>query len=314
MDKPSPLDDLFPPHRFGGTDNSRSRDTDSFFDYLLRTTPYTLPTSPASSEIPNLAPPPPPPPAPPKPKQWTRNYLQNEIIRRIDMRANALQRRLGAITRGLTMPDLDRIPVGSGRQFELAIMFLDIVGFTKLPNANFEDQRNTLAMLHLFTGEMMQISREYTGVFEKNTGDGMMAYFGTETKDAVESVRRAVDAALVMNYVHHNHINPLFLSKGWPAINFRIAIDYGPVTVARVGARSGLSSFVAIGDTANTACRLMRLLPNGGIALGHRAAELIPQEWQRTCVNLGPIKDSYWPNGEPYGGWELGHRLSYPLR
>jgi adenylate cyclase len=328
LDKPSFLDDIFPPYKPGSGQGPTSRDTNKFFEHLLephkRTPPAQLRPPESSAlrdnpflpEIPSLAPPIVPQPVvqPPKPRQWTRRYLQNEIIRRLDARTTSIQRRLSSVTRGLTMPELERIPVGSGRQFELAIMFIDICGFTKLPNITYEDQKKILTVLNIFTGEMMHISRDYTGIFEKNTGDGLMAYFGTETRDPADSVRRAADAALVMDYVHYNHINPWLRANGYPTINFRIAIDYGPVTIARIGAPSGLSAFVAIGRTANTANRLMRLLPNGGIALGDHAAALLPEEWQATCMALGPIADSNLPNGDPYLGWELRHRLSYPLR
>lgn len=316
MDKSSFFDHFLNP------DKRASQDASSFLDEIVRRSPQLdsenpgLIPQPRSIGIPDFSPPAPlqTPSAPPRPKQWTRRYLQGEIIRRIDARSRDVLDRLRTVVHGRTMPQLEGLPIGSARQFELVVMFIDICGFTKLPNSTPEDQKKVLVVLSMFTGEMMQISRDYTGVFEKNTGDGMMAYFGTDTRSPEESVKRATDAALVMYYVHHNHVNPWFLANGYPQINFRIAIDYGPVTIARIGAQRGLSALVAIGSTANTANRLMRLLPTGGIALGQHAAELLPQEWQAACTSLGPIADSFLPNGQPKYGWALGHRLTYPLR
>ncbi len=71
------------------------------------------------------------------------------------------------------MPDRDQVTIGSGRRFDLAVLFLDICGFSSRPNWTSEEQGQMLAVMNIFMAEMLNIVRDFGGTYEKNTGDGL---------------------------------------------------------------------------------------------------------------------------------------------
>ncbi len=250
----------------------------------------------------------------PKPvSKWTRRYL-GEIIDRGRKRIGALEDRIGGVTAGRTMPDLDQVTIGSGRRFKLALFFLDICSSSARPNWTEEEQKQVLSVMNVFMAEMINIARDFGGTYEKNTGDGLMVYFGEEAHSDPDRVQPAVEAAVVMHYVNDNLMTPWFNQVGWQPVRFRVGIDLGPVTIARVGIRGDENSFVAIGTPANIACKLMRLIPDGGICIGHDVYTNLPRNWSKSCV-LSPQRTGfvYVKTGLPYPGWHLNHRLGQPL-
>ena len=117
------------------------------------------------------------------------------------------------------------------------------------------DQDKVLKLLNLFMAEMLHVVRALRGDFEKNTGDGMMAYF----KDGAESecAQRAVDAAVTMHCYNDQVISPRLKTNGLPEVRFRVGIETGLVTIANVGVRGDHHSLVAIGNVPNVACKLL---------------------------------------------------------
>ena len=248
------------------------------------------------------------------PSKWNTTYVE-EIVARGRKRIEVLNERLSGITRGRAMPDLDQVTIGSGRRFErLAVLFLDICAFSSRKNYTEEEQRRVLAVMNIFMAEMINIVRDFGGTFEKNTGDGLMAYFGEVAQSYSESVRPAVEAALVMHYVNDNFMTPWFpQGLGIDPIRFRVGIDVGPVTIARVGTAGENNSIVAVGTPANIACKLMSLIPDGGVAIGNDVYRALPTNWETTCSpcenNSGFV---YTADNRPYLGWQLNHRLEAP--
>lgn len=211
------------------------------------------------------------------------------------------------------MPDLDQVTIGSGKQFWLSVLFLDIVEFSRRPSGTFEEQKSVLATLNIFMAEMLNIVRDFGGTFEKNTGDGLMAYFGTEGGTEDDKVASAVFASTVMHYVNDNLLTPRLISLELPAVHFRIGIDFGPVTIGRVGIRGNENAFVAIGATANIAHKIMRLIPEGGICVGNDVYLHLPSGWNTACQVISqPTGFVYVKTQEPYKAHLLTHRLMTP--
>ena len=82
-----------------------------------------------------------------------------------------------SVTSGRTVPSADDLVIGSGRRLKAAVMFLDISRFSSRSSEESRDQDSNLIMLMLFFSEMVRIAEDYGGTVEKNTGDGLMAYF-----------------------------------------------------------------------------------------------------------------------------------------
>jgi class 3 adenylate cyclase len=253
---------------------------------------------------------------PTNPSKWSKSFKQR-IIERLLKRRNVLDERINAVVQGRTVPDLDDVSIGSGSQCPLAILFLDICGFSTLPNWFPQEQKRVLALMNLFMAEMISIVREFEGHFEKNTGDGLMAYFGEGAKSDADRVKPAVEAATVMHYFNDNVLGPYLESTKIPKLRFRVGIDVGPVTLARIGVKSADSdynSMVAIGTTANVACKLMNLIPDGGICVGEHAYRSLPNDWAMRCTRSDrPTIFVYVATQQPYPGWVLDYRLTEPL-
>lgn len=250
--------------------------------------------------------------APAQPDKWTKAYVQN-IIDRCNKRIRTLQDRTSELPLGQKTPELDQVVIGGGKHYWLSVLFLDISSFSSWPSGNHAEQVVVLQILNVFMAEMMNIVRDFGGTFEKNTGDGLMAYFGTDTKDELEAVRQAVHCAVVMHYVNDILISPWLASNGgWP-IHFRAGIDCGEVTIGRVGVPGGLNAFVAIGSTANSACKIMDMIPGPGICVGELVQQRLPRNWsrhaQRITQSTGFV---YVASQQPYPAYRLDYRLAVP--
>lgn len=250
---------------------------------------------------------------PGSPSKWTQRYLE-EIIARGRRRVEVLQDRIKGVTAGRVMPDRDDITIGGGKRFELAVLFLDICGFSSRLNWTPQEQNTMLGIMNVFMAEMLSIVNDFEGTYEKNTGDGLMAYFGENATTEAERVKPAVEAALVMHFFNDQILTPWLKSQNVQPLSFRVGIDHGPVTIARVGIRGENSSRVAIGTTANIACKLMNRIPNGGICIGDNMYKNLPHNWGQSCRQCDqPSGFVYVVSKLPYPAWELNHRLTAPI-
>ena len=186
----------------------------------------------------------------------------------------------------------------------MAVLFLDICGFSGRPLETVEEQEATLRYFALFFTEMIRIAEDYGGTIEKNTGDGLMAYFEDDCATSRDSgTKRAVACALTMMEATERLINPAIRNGGGDAITFRIGVDHGYVTVARLGAARRFGSLVAIGATANVACKMLAHAQPGEILLGQCAYTQLPYRWKVDWCKLAKL-DTGWVfrgTGRPYG-------------
>src|SRR6266446_4760596 len=117
-----------------------------------------------------------------------------------------------------------------------------------------------------------------------------------------------------MHYFNDQLLTPWLKAQNVQPLNFRVGIDDGPVTIARVGNRGQESSLVAIGTTANIACKLMNRIPNGGICIGDNVYRNLPNNWTGSCRQCDqPSGFGYVVTQAPYSAWELNYRLTAPF-
>ena len=221
------------------------------------------------------------------------DYWQRQIerIERLRMKINS-RPRIGA---GQSIPEDDDLSIGNGKCLQMAIMFIDICGFSSRPMETIEEQDLTLRVLNLFFSEMIRIAEEYNGTVEKNTGDGLMIYFDNEGEISAEGgAKRAVAAALTMMAANEHLINPILRATPLASeVNFRISIDYGQVTIARLGSPRRFTSNTAIGTTANFASKMLHHAKAGDIILGENARNQLPSDWQTNWTELLPISTGW---------------------
>lgn len=233
-------------------------------------------------------------------------------------RTGASQRRIQAqrttIFAGRVIPDPADLPIGLGRRLETAILFLDISGFTHRPSESAREQDIQVRILSLFFSEVIRIVGDYGGIVEKNTGDGVMAYFASSA--GPRDVRhRAVACAMTMFHAADQFINPIIENSGLQRIDFRICIDHGWITVARLGAARRFNHIVAVGTSANRTSKMLGHAMAGEIMIGDAVLAGLPTAWLEDHVSGTGIDTGwYYPDGTQYGFWLFGGRWNVPTR
>ena len=145
-------------------------------------------------------------------------------------------------------------PLGPVRRETVAVLFADIVGFTRMAERMAPEA--VVAMLREFHKLMAAEIFACGGTVEKYIGDAILAVFGLPTsgpEDAGNAVRCAARMLQALD-----RWNVQRCERGEPALAIGIGINYGPAVLGDVGSDQGLS-FTVIGDTVNTAHRLQVL-------------------------------------------------------
>ena len=139
----------------------------------------------------------------------------------------------------------------SSRDLTVAVMFTDIVGFTKLSEKM--QPKEVLELLSEYQTLMVDAIFQYKGTVDKFIGDAVMANFGTP-KSHGNDAQNAFDCALLMNK-KLSHWNIEREKKGLVKIEHRIGIHYGPCVAGNMGSEQRVE-FAVIGDVVNVASRI----------------------------------------------------------
>ncbi|WP_159065536.1 adenylate/guanylate cyclase domain-containing protein [Xanthomonas euvesicatoria] len=211
---------------------------------------------------------------------------------------------------GRVVPEANDLAINEGRCMEAAILFLDISGFTSRAQETEEEQDLMLRALAIFFTEMIKIVEDFGGTVEKNTGDGLMAYFVKKPSSDHTASYLAVYAALTMFKAAQSVINGILEARGIKPFDFRICIDSGTVTIARLGAARRFNDIVAIGTVANLACKMLNIAQGGQLMIGNNVARELPTQWHEfltpSTYETGYI---YQRTGIAYSYWYYTGRL-----
>ena len=180
-------------------------------------------------------------------------------VREIDRQRAAAERARANLSRYFSPNLVDMLadrdePLGPVRREMVAVLFTDIVGFTRM--AEHMPPEAVVTMLRQFHDRMTAEIFTYGGTVEKYIGDAIFAVFGLPSagpNDAANALRCA-DAMLTAL----TSWNRARAQAGEPPVAIGIGLNYGPAVVGDVGSEHSLS-FTVIGDTVNTASRLQGL-------------------------------------------------------
>jgi len=240
----------------------------------------------------------------PSVSELPQSYFEKQTARTVAVLQRIINRSPPGL--GRVIPDAEALSIHDGRRLESSVvMFLDISKFSDRPACTAEEQNVLLQILSLFFTEMIKIIEDYDGVVEKNTGDGLMAYFVPNPGEMPPVQQRALSAALTMFTAAEKLINPILVQSNIEPINFRICMDHGPITVAKVGAARGFNGIVAIGTTANIASKMLAFADQNTILVGEKMLDGLPPEWVRRFVQF-KTQDTGWIYREslkPYAFW-----------
>src|ERR1700722_18136940 len=136
-----------------------------------------------------------------------------------------------------------------GEKRHLAILFADIVSFTK--RAEKTEPEELLALLNTYMTSMTDLIFKTGGTVDKLMGDGIMAFWGAPN-DLENPSRSAIDCGLKMlENLHELQTNdPRFAD-----LDIGIGISTGEVVVGNLGGENRFD-YSVIGDTVNFASRL----------------------------------------------------------
>ena len=144
-------------------------------------------------------------------------------------------------------------PLKQVRTQDVAVLFVDIVGFTAF--ADVRTPEEVVQTLREFHGLMEREVFRHNGTLDKYLGDGLMATFGTPfagSNDASNALRcaQAMIAAA-------DDWNERRRASGEPPLRVSFGLHYGPAVLGDVG--QTCLEFAVIGATVNAASRLEAL-------------------------------------------------------
>jgi adenylate cyclase len=164
-------------------------------------------------------------------------------------RRSRLERQRSNLARYFPPAVVDRLaasdrPAGLDRTQDAVVMFVDIVGFTRLSEAMAPS--DAMALLRRFHAEVERAVFSHGGMVDKFLGDGAMACFGvpdpspTAAADAIAAALALLDA---------------LTAAPPPRLRIGVGIHAGAVLMGNVGGATQFQ-FTVVGDTVNVASRL----------------------------------------------------------
>lgn len=164
----------------------------------------------------------------------------------------------GALTNG-------RLPLA---EYEISILFADIVGFTALSERLSPSEIADL--LNNFFEEMLQEVFVAKGTLDKFIGDCIMAFFGAP-EPQTDHADRAVAAArgMLTRLEHLNKTNRLN-----EPLQLRIAINSGKAVVGDIGSSQRVD-YTVLGSTINLASRMEGICPPGECVVSEATYKLL---------------------------------------
>ncbi len=145
--------------------------------------------------------------------------------------------------------DPEGMLTGSSR--ELAVLFSDIRGFTKISEDMLPEM--VVESLNRYFEQMVDIILAHNGIVDKYMGDAIMAFYGAPVQhenDPLLAVQTGLDMLDELK-----NFNMWQLENNRPPFNIGIGINYGQVTVGNIGSEKKMD-YTVIGDMVNTASRL----------------------------------------------------------
>jgi adenylate cyclase len=216
-------------------------------------------------------------------------FAHEQIAKQVTQRA-ALERFLSPEVVEMVSNNPEGVRLGGINQ-KVSIMFADIRGFTTL-SEKLQPEKIVEILNNYFT-HVTDIIFDHGGTLDKYLGDGVMALFGaplSKGNDAENSVRAAQGIQrLVLE------LNRDAGARQWPEFRVGIGINTGIVTAGNIGSPRRID-YTVIGDTVNTASRLMSNAPPGKIYISQAtAADLTHGKFRMQALEPLTVKGKAQP-------------------
>ena len=181
----------------------------------------------------------------------------------------------------LLREDSDALALG-GRLADIAVLFVDIRGFTPMSEALEPTQ--VVEILNRYLTLTTQCVFQNGGTLDKFVGDCTMAFWGAPLPQE-DCVYKAVKAALDM-VEGSQALSRALLEHYGRTVRFGVGIHWGPAVVGNIGAPTRMD-YTAIGDTVNTASRLESVAAGGQILVSRAVADALEGRVRFTSLGDG---------------------------
>src|SRR6266566_3145953 len=176
---------------------------------------------------------------------------------------------------------------------DVAVLFLDIAGYTKLSEQLEPKKLNQLVQLYF--SSFLEIIQAHHGDVNETAGDGLMVIFQADRTTGDHSVN-ATRAAFAIR----QRVGTLNEEYGgvFPAIQLHMGINSGEALVGATklgGAGSERWTFTASGPTTNIAARLAGSATGGEIIVGPSTADRIRQHFVLEALGERAFKNVSQP-------------------
>lgn len=166
-----------------------------------------------------------------------------------------------------------------GRSTEIAVLFVDIRGFTSLSEQLEADQ--VVEILNRFLTLTSQAVQQNGGTLDKFIGDCTMAFWGAP-RPCEDKAYRACRAAMdMMESV--KEFEAFTKSIYGQEVAFSVGIHLGTAVVGSFGSPTR-KDYTAIGDTVNTASRLEAQAPAGQVYISRAVADRLGDRGRYTSL------------------------------
>jgi len=198
------------------------------------------------------------------------------------------------------------------RSQNVAILFVDVIGFTKMSEDLPPDQ--LMAHVREFHHRMVEEVFRHGGTVDKFMGDCVMATFGTPVsgpEDATNALRCSV---AILEEVQE--WNASRRADGLNDVGVGIGLHYGEVVVGNVGAERRLE-FTVMGDPVNVTSRLERLTREYDTPIV--ASDDLIEQVRREHIDASDLIDNFTDLGmleirgrrDSIRAWRYGPRSDY---
>ena len=208
-----------------------------------------------------------------------------ESVKRVEPLASYIPKPI--LTLLVENADLRRIPPDFPKP---TVMFVNLIGLAELVDkaTPAEAARLVLGCSRVFALIDAVVSAK-GGVLQKVTahleGSDMLIYFGVPDVHTDDACRAATSAIAIREIIAG--LAPLIIGSEEVKISCQIGLSLGPVFAAEVGESRGRREFNVLGDTVNTAARLMTKAGENQILMTEMVFESIAPQF--ICEALGAV-------------------------
>lgn len=157
-----------------------------------------------------------------------------------------------------------------GKQVEIAVLFVDVRGFTTMSEAL--EPPEVVEILNRYLTLISDCILNNHGTLDKFVGDAAMAFWGAPLPQE-DYVMKAVRSAMDM-VEGSRALSEELMERYGRTVAFGVGVHVGPAVVGNIGSLRRMD-YTAIGDTVNTAARLEANAPGGTVYISRAVADAL---------------------------------------